>query len=185
MSTAVGQKLLTAEEFFQLPNPRNGWQQELVRGEVITMPPPGGLHGVCCLKAGRRIGNFVEDHDRGTVASNDAGFITERDPDSVRGPDISFWLKERLKEIPVGYFDIAPDWLIEVLSPSNTRKQILTKLVEYFAKGVRLVWVIAPEDRTLTIYRMPDEGRLLHESATVTGEDVLPGFSCRVSDLLP
>jgi Uma2 family endonuclease len=75
--------------------------------------------------------------------------------------------------------------LVEVLSPSNTRKQILTKLREYFARGVRLVWVIAPEDRTLTIYRTPDEGRLLHESAIVTGEDVLPGFECRVSDLLP
>jgi Uma2 family endonuclease len=58
-------------------------------------------------------------------------------------------------------------------------------LTEYFASGVHLVWVIAPEDRTLTIYRTPDEGRLLHETATVTGEDVLPGFTCRVSDLLP
>jgi Uma2 family endonuclease len=56
---------------------------------------------------------------------------------------------------------------------------------EYFAKGVRLVWVIAPEDRTVTIYRTADEGRVLHESALVTGEEVLPGFTCRVSDLLP
>jgi len=54
-----------------------------------------------------------------------------------------------------------------------------------FRQGVRLVWVIAPEDRTLTIYRTHDEGRVLHEAATVTGEDVLPGFTCRVSDLLP
>jgi Uma2 family endonuclease len=75
--------------------------------------------------------------------------------------------------------------LVEVLSPSNTSKQIRDKLREYFAKGVRLVWVIAPEDRTLTIYRTPDEGRVLHESANVTGEDVLSGFACRVSDLLP
>ncbi len=90
-----------------------------------------------------------------------------------------------MTEIPVGYVEIAPDMLVEVLSPSNTRKKILAKLREYFARGVRLVWVIAPEDRTLTIYRTPDEGRLLHESASVTGEDVLPGFTCRVSDLLP
>lgn len=75
--------------------------------------------------------------------------------------------------------------LVEVMSPSNTRKQILEKLREYFAKGVRLVWVISPEDRTLTVYRQPDEGRLLHETAMVTGEDALPGFECRVSDLLP
>lgn len=185
MSIATIEKLLTAEEFFMLPSPLDGSQQELVRGEVITMPPPGGLHGVCCLKVGRRIGNFVDDGPGGTVASNDTGFITERDPDSVRGPDISYWSKERLTEVPVGYIVIAPDMLAEVLSPSNTWKQIRAKLKEYFAKGVRLVWVIAPEDRTLTIYRTPDEGRVLHETATVTGEDVLPGFTCRVSDLLP
>lgn len=185
MSTITHKKLLTAEEFFLLPQPSNGAQQELVRGEVITMPPPGGLHGVTCNKAGRRLGNFVEDNDRGTVTSNDTGFITERAPDSVRGPDISYWSKERLPVVPVGYITIPPDLLVEVLSPSNTSKQIHDKLLEYFARGVRLVWVIAPEDRTVTIYRTAEEGRLLHETATVTGEEVLPGFTCRVSDLLP
>jgi Uma2 family endonuclease len=178
-------KLLTAEEFFLLPKPTGGSRQELVRGEIVTMPPHGGSHGVCCSKAGRHIGNFVEGNSDGTVVSNGTGFITDRDPDSVRGPDISYWSKERLKEVPVGYIEIAPDMLVEVLSPSNTWKQIRAKIKEYFAKGVRLVWVIAPEDRILTIYRTADEGRVLHETATVTGEDVLPGFSCRVSDLLP
>jgi Uma2 family endonuclease len=185
MPTVAQKKLLTAEEFFLLPDPGDGSQQELVRGEIVTMPPPGGMHGVSCNKTGRRIGNFVEENDRGTVTSNDTGFITERGPDSVRGPDISFWSKERLPVVPVGYIEVPPDLLVEVLSPSNTSKHIRAKLSEYFAKGVRIVWVIAPEDRTLTIYRAPEEGRLLHESATVTGEDVLPGFTCRVSDLLP
>jgi Uma2 family endonuclease len=143
------------------------------------------MHGVTCSKVDRKLGIFVDSGPGGTLACNDSGFVTHRDPDSVRGPDISYWSKERLKEIPVGYTHIAPDMLVEVLSPSNTWKQIRAKLVEYFALGVRLVWVIAPEDRTLTIFRVPDEGRLLHENATVTGEDVLPGFSCRVSDLLP
>jgi Uma2 family endonuclease len=185
MATALQAKLLTAEEFFRIPNPNDGFQPELVRVQVVTIPAPGGLHGLTCLRTGRRIGNFVEDNNRGTVTCNDAGFITERDPDSVRGPDISYWAKGRLQEIPVGYIEIAPDLLVEVMSPSNTRKQITGKLREYFAKGVHLVWVISPEDRTLTIYRTLDEGRLLNESATVSGEDVLPGFSCRVSDLLP
>jgi Uma2 family endonuclease len=185
MSTATHKKLLTAEKFFLLPDPGDGTQQELVRGEIITMPPRGGMHGVTCSKVDRKIGVFVDAGPGGTVACNDTGFITERQPDSVRGPDISYWTKERLKDSPVGYIEISPDMLVEVLSPSNTSKQIRAKIKEYFAKGVRLVWVIAPEDRTLTIYRTPDEGRLLHETATVTGEDVLPGFECRVSDLLP
>ena len=185
MSTIAPKKLLTAEEFLLLPEPANGFQQELVRGEVIEMPPPGGLHGVTCSKANRKIGVFVDSGPGGTVACNDTGFVTERDPDSVRGPDISYWSKERLPVVPVGYIEIAPDMLVEVLSPSTTWKQIRAKLMEYFAKGVRLVWVISPEDRTLTIYRTADEGRVLHETATVTGEDVLPGFTCRVSELLP
>lgn len=185
MSTVAPKKLLTAEEFFLLPAPADGAQQELVRGEIVTIPPPGGLHGVCCSKVNRRLGNFVEDNGRGAVTANDTGFITERSPDSVRGPDVAYWSRERLPVVPVGYIEIAPDLLVEVLSPSNTSRQIRTKIQEYFARGVRLVWVVAPEDRTLTIYRTPDEGRLLHESATVTGEEVLPGFSCRVSDLLP
>jgi len=185
MSAFTPKRLLTAEEFFLLPNPPDGSEQELVRGEIITMPPPGGLHGATCSKAVRKIGYFIDSGLGGTLVCNDTGFVTERNPDSVRGPDISYWTKERLKEVPVGYIENAPDMLIEVLSPSNTSKQIRTKLIEYFAKGVRLVWVIAPEDRTLTIYRKADEGRLLHDTATVTGEDVLPGFSCRVSDLLP
>jgi Uma2 family endonuclease len=185
MSTITPKKLLTAEEFFLLPDPDDGSQQELVRGEVVTMPPPGGMHGVACLRVARRIGNFVEDNNLGTVTSNDTGFITERSPDSVRGPDVAYWSKDRLPMVPVGYIEIAPDMLVEVLSPSNTSKQIRAKLKEYFATGVWLVWVIAPEDRTLTIYRTPDEGRVLHETATVSGEDVLPEFTCRVSDLLP
>jgi Uma2 family endonuclease len=149
------------------------------------MPPPMMPHGVACAKVVRKIGAFIEAGQGGTLACNDAGVITERGPDTVRGPDISCWSKERMKEVPSGYAEIGPDLLVEVLSAGNTSKQIRDKLKEYFAKGVRLVWVVAPEDRTLSIYRAPDEGRVLHESATVKGEDVLPGFTCRVCELLP
>src|SRR5579872_4839581 len=103
MSATTQAKLLTAEEFFLLPDPPDGSQQELVRGEIITMPPPGGLHGVSCVNATCRIGIFVKDNNRGTVTCNDTGFVTERSPDSVRGPDVAYWSKERLPVVPVGY----------------------------------------------------------------------------------
>jgi Uma2 family endonuclease len=185
MSTITGKKLLTAEDFYLLPDPADGSQQELVRGEIFTMTPPGGMHGGACSKADRRIGNFVEEHGLGHVTCNDTGVITERGPDTVRGPDVAFWSKERLPSLPTGYIQVPPDLVVEVLSPGNTSKEIRAKLREYFAMGVRVVWVIAPEDRTLTIYGTLDEARLLHESATVSGGDVLPGFSCRVGDLMP
>jgi Uma2 family endonuclease len=185
MSTITQKRPLTAEEFFLLPDPGDGSQQELVRGEVITMPPPGGLRGATCTQVVLTLGPFIRKGSGGVLTCNDAGFITERGPDSVRGPDVAYWKKERLNEIPVGYIETSPDLIVEVLSPSNTSKQIRAKLIEYFAKGVPLVWIVAPEDRTLTIHRVAEEGRLLYESATVTGEEVLPGFSCRVADLLP
>src|SRR5438128_12228387 len=84
MATITQKKLLTAEEFFLLPDPGDGSQQELVRGEVITMPPPGGMHGVTCSKTVRRLGVFIDSGPGGTLVCNDTGFITERDPDSVR-----------------------------------------------------------------------------------------------------
>ncbi len=178
-------RAITADEFLLMPDPEDGSQTELVRGEVISMPVPGGLHGACCSRVNRTLGNFVDGNRLGHVLSNDAGFITHRDPDSVRGADVSYWSKERLKEVPVGYIDVPPDLAVEVLSPGNTTRAIREKLEEYFERGVRMVWVVSPEDRTVTIYRTLNEGRILHESATVTGEDVLPGFTCAVADLLP
>src|SRR5439155_18111948 len=97
--------------------PADGSRQELVRGVIITMPPPGMPHGICCSKIDRRLGGFIETHQLGLICCNDTGFVTERDPDSVRGADISFWSKERLPEMVTGYPEIPPDLAVEVVSP--------------------------------------------------------------------
>lgn len=181
---SVAEKLMSAEEFAQLPEAIDGSKQELVRGVVITMPPPKGKHGACCSKIDRRVGNFVEAKRSGTVVCNDTGFITERDPDSVRGADIAYWSFESLPELPDGYIAVPPDLAIEVLSPSERPTRVLAKLQEYFASGVRMVWVVSIADRTVTVYRSADQGQVFHETATLSGEEVLPGFSCLVADLL-
>ncbi|HZU35319.1 MAG TPA: Uma2 family endonuclease [Gemmataceae bacterium] len=183
MATAA-QKLITAEEFFRMPEPSDGSQQELVRGAIITMPPPGALHGACCSRINRRLATFVEDHKRGTVFANDTGFILKRQPDTVRGPDVAFWTIERLPEIPTGYIELPADLVVEVVSPADHYARIQRKVNEYLETGVRLVWVVDPEDRSVTVFHGSAKPRILAENETVTGEDVLPGFSCRVSDLL-
>lgn len=119
------------------------------------------------------------------MATNDTGFISERGPDTVRGPDISFWSKERLPEVPEGYIEIAPDLTVEVVSPSDHFSRINRKLREYLDKGVRLIWVVDPEDRTVTIYRPGTEAVILTESQALDGGDVLPGFTCLVRELFP
>jgi Uma2 family endonuclease len=84
--SVVSKQLITAEEFLRMPDPKDGSKQELVRGVIVTMPPPGGRHGACCSKIDRLLGNFIDDRNSGTVMSNDTGFITERDPDSGARP---------------------------------------------------------------------------------------------------
>lgn len=181
MST-VKQQLMTAEEFLHYSGPP-GLKVELVRGEVITMCVPGFSHGFCQLRAG----SILDQYGRLTRLGRavvESGVITERDPDSVRGPDVSFWTVAQLPldQMPKGYPPGFPELCVEVLSPYNVFAKILEKMGEYFRAGTRMVWIIDPEDRTVTIYRTPDEGQVLHESATLTCEDVLPGFSCPVRE---
>jgi Uma2 family endonuclease len=183
MST-VASKLLTAEEFIQLPDPKDGSKRELVRGEVIVMPGPGLEHGEIQGKVYFLIMSYLQQNRIGRVMV-ESGTVTERDPDTVRGPDISFYSKDRLPldMRVVGYHDKSPDLCVEVISPSNSKKELREKINEYFLAGVKMVWVIDPEDRSIIILRAPDEGRTLFDDAIVDGGDVLPGFSCKVSDL--
>jgi Uma2 family endonuclease len=182
MSTATSQ-LLTAEEFCALPDPVDGSKQELVRGKVVTMPNPGLEHGEVQVNVAFAIKTFLKLKPLGRVAT-ESGTVTERKPDTVRGPDVSYYSMERLpldKRV-VGYHDEAPDLCVEVVSPSNTKKELRAKIKEYFFAGVRMVWVVDPEDRSVVVLRAPDEGRTLYDEATLDGGDVLPGFSCKVSD---
>jgi Uma2 family endonuclease len=179
----VQQKLITAEEFMNIPDPPDGSQQELVRGVIITMPPPKGRHGVCCSNVTYFIRAHVGAQKLGWVTCNDAGFILERDPDSVRGPDVAFWLRSRVAEVPEGYFEVPPDLAVEVLSPSDTASKLQSKLDHYLRVGVRTTWVVDPEVRSVTIYRPGEQLRTLDDTETLEGGDALPGFSCRVADL--
>jgi Uma2 family endonuclease len=182
MSTAAP-RLLTAEEFARLPSPTDGSKQELVKGLVVTMPPPGFLHGVCQLN----IAALLRQHARATQAGRvtvESGVVTESGPATVRGPDVAFWSFARLPpaDVPVVYANVAPDLVVEVRSPGNTVEKLTAKVEEYFAAGCRLVWLVDPLDCTVTIYRQPGDGLVLWSNATLTGDDVLPGFSCKVSD---
>lgn len=174
---------LTAQEFAVLPEPPDGSKQELVRGEVVTMPPPGFRHGRCQIKVGVHLELFARSTNLGRVTV-ESGVVTENGPDSVRGPDIAYWTFERLPadQEPVVYANVAPDLVVEVLSPSDKQKNWTKKVREYFASGVRMVWVVDPESRTVGVFRKPGEGRILWEDAELSGEEVLPGFNCKVAD---
>ncbi len=178
----VTTKPITAEEFALMSDP-DGSQMELVRGEVVVMPLPKGRLGIVCGKVGFLLGSHVRPMKLGWLTSNDSGVILERDPDTVRGPDVAFWSITRQPEVPEGYFEIPPDLAVEVLSPDDRRAKVREKIREYLANGVKLVWLVDPESRAVTVYAGSIRGTELDSTDTLDGGDVLPGFACQVADL--
>ncbi len=103
--------------------------------------------------------------------------------DTVRGPDVAFWSRERLPELPNKFTTVPPDLAVEVVSPKDTHREVLEKVLHFLDHGVRLIWVVDPEERIATVYRSRQEVRILGKADELGGEDVVPGFSCRVSEL--
>jgi Uma2 family endonuclease len=176
--------LLTAEEFGRLPDPPDGSKQELVKGVIVTMPPPKAIHGIVQSRIDRKLGPFIDERRLGWIVT-ESGTVLDRDPDTVRGPDVAFYSITRQPTVPEDYFEIAPDLAVEVLSPDDRRSRVRAKIREYIAAGVRLVWLVDPETRTVLEYRGSLRGTEYDEADTLTGADVLPEFSCRVADFFP
>jgi Uma2 family endonuclease len=150
---ATVETLLTAEEYAQLPD--NGQRNELVRGRIVRVNMPYPRHGKICLKVGRLVGNYVEEHDLGHVVSNDSGVITEHDPDTVRGPDIAFYSYSRVPrgDFPDGYLPVVPELVFEVRSPTDRWSAILARVAEYLEVGIKVVCVLDPQTQTARLYQ--------------------------------
>lgn len=181
MSTATVPKLLTAEEYAVLDVDH---PTELVRGVVHHMPPPRSRHGQVCSRIARIVGNYCDEHDLGHVLSNDAGVITERGPDTVRGGDVIFYDYRRVPKgkLPAGYVQVPPDLVFEVLSPDDRQSKVLRKVTEYLLAGVRAVCVLDPEDETVRIYRDDKAEVTLGPEEEFAVSEILSGFSCRVGE---
>ena len=185
IAIAAPPKLMTAEEFFEFvhrPENESRWL-ELVRGEVIELSRPTIPHGVVCGNAGFLLLSFARARRKGFVAVNDTGVILERDPDTVRGPDVAYF--EGIKsfaELPRKWAEFPPRLAVEVLSPNDRADQVNRKILDYLRNGVEMVWLIDPEAHTVTVYTARNGPRSFSEGEELTGEDVLPGFRCKVAD---
>ncbi len=180
MTTKIG---LTALEFFNSGAETDGF--ELVRGEVVAMPPPGDRHGIVCANSVFLLKTYARNVGRGVVMSNDAGIITDKGPDSVRGVDVALFLSPSwaAQGDPAGYTDEPPDVAVEVRSPGQAWGALLAKVGEYLKMGIRLVWVVDPEVRRVTVFTPNSEPQVLAAENDLDGGAVLPGFRCRVADL--
>jgi Uma2 family endonuclease len=186
MSTeSMTAKLMTAEEFcdwVHRPENADKWF-ELVRGEVIELPPPLKLHGAICGNVAWVLGGYVRQRRKGYVTGNDSGVILERDPDTVRGPDVALHEDaDKLEEIHPKYGEVPPRLAVEVLSPNDRWSKVTAKITDYLQNGVALVWVVDPQNRDVTVYRPNQAPYTVSGNQELTGEDVLPEFRCPVRE---
>ncbi len=175
-------KLMTAEELAELPD--DGHKYELVRGELVTMAPAGRRSGRLGLWIGRRLGGYVDERRLGETYGAGTGFLLERNPDLVLAPDAAFVRADRLAGMPEdGYLPLAPDLAVEVISSSERAGHVSAKVIDYLDAGVRLVWLIDPRRRTVTIYTPDRTAHILRPPDVLNGGDVLPGFRLPFAEL--
>ena len=182
-TTRTEAKLLTADDLLRLYG--EGVRGELIRGVLCETMPTGHEHGKIVMNLGIELGNFVKPRQLGTLVASDSGVWLERDPDTVREPDIAFTSAEKipLNARITGYAEVAPDLVVEVTSPSDSRREVHDKARMWLSHGVRLVWVVHPETRTVDVYRADGDAATIADHDTLDGLDVLPGFTCAVSDV--
>ncbi len=179
--TLAPERLLTIDEYLALP--ATDQPTELVRGRIVVVNPANPWHGYVCSRVVFLLNQFVEERKCGSVASNDSGVITERDPDSLRGADVSYYSFERLPMEAIkqwGYPSVAPDLVFEVKSRYDRWTNILAKVAEYLNAGVRAVCVLDPERMTAAVYRDDLPAETLTAEQTLTLPGVLPGFAVQV-----
>ena len=180
MTTESATKLMTAEELFRLGDDVRG---ELIRGVFCETMSAGEEHGGIVMNLGIELGAFIKPRRLGRLVGSDAGFLLERDPDTVREPDLAFTSAERrtLGVRNKSYAEVVPDLVVEVRSPTDTRRAVHEKALMWLSYGVRLCWAVYPDTRTIDVYRADGAVTTLGEADTLDGGDVLPGFTYAVS----
>ncbi len=174
---------MTADELLQVHLPDK--HVELIRGVLVVREPPGLRHGRVTMDLAHRLADHVRARALGKVYAAETGFKLARDPDTVRAPDIAFISRERLPDPePVGYPDLAPDLVVEVLSPGDRPAEVLAKVADWLSAGTRLVWVVDPERHAARVFCQDGTETLVTANEALSGEDVLPGFSCPLVSIL-
>ncbi|MDP6355837.1 MAG: Uma2 family endonuclease [Planctomycetota bacterium] len=183
MSTAALDTQITADELSHIGMADGTF--EIVYGELVELPPMGIHEILLGYMLTRYLDDHVKEHGLGRIFPDGAKFRLARDPDLVRGPDVSFVEEDRIPAdlFEKGYMDIAPDFAVEVISDSNSFAEIEGKVTEYLAADVRLIWVINPGTRTACIHTQGSNVRRVNENDELDGGDVIPGFKLRLKDL--
>jgi Uma2 family endonuclease len=172
--------MMTADELLHIPDKH----AELVRGVLVVREPAGLRHGRIATELAAALAPHVRANGLGRVYV-ESGFKLASNPDTVRGPDLAFISKARLPEPePVGFPELAPDLVIEILSLGDRPGEVLGKVADYLSAGIDLVWVIDPERRLARVYRSDGTEDTITPDKALHGEGVLPGFVCPLAAIL-
>jgi Uma2 family endonuclease len=174
---------ITADQLLRLPP--DGRRYELVEGELKVMTPASPRHGRIANTVAFLLTQHVRQHDLGIVYAAETGFQLRENPDTVRAADAAFVAKSRIPAggEPEGYWAIAPDLVVEVVSPSDSASEVQSKVADWLEAGCQLVWVAYPDTQTVTEYQSLTEIRVLTADQPLEGGDTLPGFACHVSEI--
>ena len=187
MAVSTQGRLVSADDLPALSSrlAAEGKRTELVRGDLVVMAPAGGRHGYVAHRIGLLIGNHVLERNLGRVFAAETGFLLRRSPDTVRAPDVAFVAAGRLAEgePPPGFLELAPDLAVEVVSPSDSPSAVRDKVQDWLEAGTRLVWVVYPDSRTVSVHRQAGQPQELSDTDTLSGAPALPDFAVAVRDL--
>lgn len=179
--TEESPKLITGEELYQMPGSD---LTELVKGEIVKMSPTGFWHGVIEGKFYQALVSFVEKNKLGLVMVGEVGLYTRRNPDTVRGADVIFISHQRLAESKSkSYLDVAPELIVQIMSPNDAWSDVMAKLEEYFNIGVTTVWVADPDKKQVYAYHSLTDVQRYTIADTLPGGRTLPDFSVPVAEL--
>lgn len=186
MATAMQKttsELMTADELLRMPD--DDCRYELIKGELKKMAPAGFNHGTVALNITTPFDSYIRKHKLGKACTAETGFKISFNPDTVRAPDLSFVCNQRLEELGEikGFFPGAPDFALEVISSNDRFSEVQAKAVEWLEAGTKMVVVVDPPKRTVTVYRSLEDVVILTEKDTLDGGDVVPGWSMDVKDM--
>ena len=183
-TTTIGQELLTANDLLSLSG--KGVKGELVKGVLQETMSVGGEHGEIAGALIAEIRAHIRPRRMGRVGGSDAGVRLERSPDTVREPDVLYISAEKLPlavRVP-GYYEVIPDLVAEIASPSDRPGEIADRIAMWHRYGVTMVWAVYPATRTIATHPLDSAAAILGEDDVLDGGAAIPGFQCAVRDIL-
>ena len=183
MATQAPTESVTADELLELSS--RGFRGELIRGVLCEAMPPGVDHAQIAAEISGELRSFVKPRRLGRVLAGDPGVKIERNPDTVRAPDVAFISAGLLPldQRNPGYSEVMPELVVEVKSPNDGRWTLYDKAQMWLRHGVRIVWLVYPEERTVEAHHAEQGVAVYGEDDELEATDVLPGFRCKVGPL--